>query len=1024
MTWLSARPRPFIAFPPVTQINPSIKAQPYSVTPASPAALGTDDPVQRQLRKTLEQEIRGDVYFDAVSRAVYATDASLFQMVPRCVVVPRDPADLCRTLDVAAQLKVPITPRGGGTSLSGQSYGPGIVLDVSKYLNHVLEVNVTERWARVQSGVVRDQLNTQLAQYGLHFAPDPATGSRATIGGMIGNNTCGTRSIVYGKTIDHVLSCRVLLSDGTICEFDSVDEATWQRVANGQAGLPRETELYRGFQEIIQQHADLIRQRYPPVLRRVSGYNLDEFVDGAGYTGGIGPRAGHNQGHRLWNLSNLIVGSEGTLGLVLDAKIRLTPLPKATAVCVVHFDDLITSLRHVDAMLKFQPSTVELLDATVMQEAKVNPATRQMAHFVQGDPQAVQIVEFFGESAADAHQRCERFAAAMRQQGIGYSWPVFSDTAGIRDVWETRKLGLGLISNVKGAVKGRDFIEDACVPTRYLAEYIQKVQQLCTSHGIDRLSLYAHASVGVVHVVPALDLHDPRQAETMQEIADQAFAWVMEYGGSWSGEHGDGQLRGQYLPQMFGDALYQAFRQVKQLFDPAGLMNPGKVIDTQTLTENLRYQQPGYAAQTQRAEEAALFRYADQGGLPMAVEQCNGVGACRKLGSGTMCPSYMATRDEQHSTRGRANALRLAMSGQLGEDPVAALGSAGVAQVLSLCLACKACKSECPNAVDMAKLKSEVLQMHYDRHGTPWAAKLLGRMPDAAKRFAGATSRVTSLAGLIPGGRAVLQRLTGIDKRRPLPAFAPITLAQMLQKQSIRRGTGQRGPVALFDDTYANFFEPSLGRTAMQLLEDAGFQVSLAKAGCCQRPRISKGLVREAKQQGTPVFERLDSFARQGIPIVCLEPSCASALVDDLADLIDDHDMAARVSSQVVMIDALLEKHQVPLQGPSGQVLLHGHCHQKAIFGTEAIRLLFANTPQTTCQEVDSGCCGMAGSFGYEHYDLSQQIGEDRLFPAVRQAVQQGQTVVACGISCRHQLQDFLGVKAKHFAEVVQVRSE
>lgn len=1001
-------------------------------TPSPPTAANTNananvsenrSPQQlAALRRDLQAVIRGDVYTDDVSRAIYATDASLFQIVPQCVVVPRDEADCVAAMQVARRHRAPVTPRGGATSLSGQTYGPGIVLDVSKYMNRVLDVDPAAQTARVQPGVIRDQLNAAVAAERLHFAPDPATGSRATIGGMIGNNTCGTRSVVYGKTIDHVLSLRVLLADGTVCDFQPHAAESWQAAADAPERPPRERDLMQGVARVIGGHRDEILARYPKVLRRVSGYNLDEFVDGAGYTGPIGPRAETNAGARPWNLSHLIVGSEGTLGIILDATIRLTPLPAATALCVVHFDDLIEALRHVDTMLTFGPSTVELLDQTVMREAKVNAATRHMAHFIQGDPAAVQIVEFFGEDPAAAQARCEAFAAAMQQQQIGYSWPTFADPAGIRDVWETRKLGLGLISNVKGARKGRDFIEDACVPTQHLAEYIAKIRDLCTQHGIDRLSLYAHASVGVVHVVPALDLHDAAEVDKMQSIADQAFAWVMQYGGSWSGEHGDGQLRGQYLPAMFGPQLYQAFREIKALFDPDGLLNPGKVIDTGTLRDNLRYQQPGYEASAAQAEAAALYQYADQGGLKLAVEQCNGVGACRKIGSGTMCPSYMATRDEQHSTRGRANALRMAISGQLGSDPLEALASDGLDDVLSLCLACKACKSECPNAVDMAKLKSEALQVRHDRHGTPLSAKLLGRMPDTARRLAGSAARVTNLAGLIPGGRRVLEKLTGIDRRRPLPSFATETLEQALGRRKVPAGPRNRGRVVLFDDTYANYFEPHIGRAAIQLLESSGFEVIRARAGCCQRPRLSKGLVREAKQHAQPLFEKLDAFARQDLPIVCLEPSCASALVDDLADLLDDHQLAQRVRGKIQMMDQFLVDHDVPLDCNLDRVLLHGHCHQKALFGTEPTRQIFASIEATECHEVDSGCCGMAGSFGYEHYDLSMQVGEDRLFPAVREAVRTGQTVVASGISCRHQLHDALGVKAKHLVEVLTAK--
>ncbi len=971
------------------------------------------------LEVLLRSRIKGDVFFDEVKRGVYATDASLYQVFPQCVVVPKDEADIIASAELARQFNLPITARGGGTSLSGQTYGSGIIIDVSKFHNQILELNIEEKWARVQSGAVRDVLNAQLAKYKLHFAPDPATGSRATIGGMVGNNTCGTRSIVYGKSIDHVLECRVLLSDGTICHFKPREPDFWKSQSHTDPGLKREAELLQKLEPIIDRNRDEIVKRYPKVLRRVSGYNLDEFVDGAGYVGSVGPRREHNQGHRVWNLSNLIVGSEGTLGILLDAQIRLTPNPQSTALCVVHFDSLQTSLKAVARILEFNPSTVELLDITFMDEARINPATRHMAHFILGDPQALQVVEFMGASVEEATQRAQAFADQLKTESLGIAWPIFNSTNDIRDVWETRKLGLGLISNVKGPTKGRDFIEDACIPIPYLAEYIGKVERLCQSEGLDRTSIYAHASVGVVHVVPAVNVHEPKEIEKMERIARQAFQWTMEYGGSWSGEHGDGQLRGQFLPDMFGEQLYQAFCEVKQLFDPLGLMNPRKIVNTQRMTENLRYQTPGYETNSKFAESKTLFKYASQGGFQLAVEQCNGVGACRKLGSGTMCPSYMATRDEHHSTRGRANALRLAMSGQLGKDPIEALASEGVDDCLSLCLACKACKTECPNAVDMAKLKSEVMQMRHDKHGTSLGAKILGRMPDAAKRLAGKASLIVNFASMVPGGRRVLEKLTGIDRRRPLPPFAKQNLASKLKSTPVKLGKRNRGKVVLFDDTYANYFEPHVGYAAIQLLEDCGFEVIIANAGCCQRTRLSKGLVREAKRFGAQTFANLDQYASQNIPILCLEPSCASALADDVADLIDDHAMAGRVSKCIKMIDTFLAEQGVALKSDFNDVLLHGHCHQKALFGTKGMHELYQTMEGTTCREVDSGCCGMAGSFGYEHLELSKKIGEDRLFPAVRAAIAEGKTVVACGISCRHQLKDLCNVEAKHWVETV-----
>ena len=969
------------------------------------------DDFEKQLRRS----IRGEVSFDLTTRGLHATDASHYQIMPRCVVVPVDEADCIEAVKIAGRFQVPVTPRGAATSLSGQTFGAGMVIDVSKYLDQVLELNVQERWARVQPGAIRDRINAQFKSCGLHFAPDPATGNRATVGGMIGNNSSGTRSIVYGKTIDHVLSCKVVLSDGTLLELEPVDEDSWQDRSQGDS---REAEIYRGVKNISDRYREEILARYPKVMRRVSGYNLDEFVDGAGYTGPIGGRS--NSNHRVWNLANLVVGSEGTLGFVLEAKIKLEPLPRATALCIVHFHDLIESLRAVVEINRHGPSAVELLDEVVLREAVVNASTRHLATFIQGEPDAVLLVEVFGENADDAAAKIHSLAQELRSSRIGYAWPIRTDPKQQAEVWEVRKVGLGLISNAKGPTKGQAFVEDACVPVEALPEYVGRMRALCEEQGCGS-SVYAHASVGVLHFRPMLDLHKEQDRQKMIAIAQEAFEMVCSYGGAFAGEHGDGLVRGQFIPQYYGPRLYQAFREIKGLFDPGNLMNPGKIVDTPSMLSHLRY---GETYRLQPVEN--LFHYRDQGGFPLAVEQCNGVGACRKLGSGTMCPSYMATRDEEATTRGRANALRLAMSGQLGHG---AISSDRTKEVLELCLACKACKSECPNAVDMARLKSDVLQMHHDHHGVPLGYWLIGAMPDAARRLAGPLASLVNLVQHLPGYRWIMEKLTGIDRRRPMPPFAARPLRTLLRQR--QRTTGKQaspapaGRVVLFDDTYANYLEPQVGLAAVELLESCGYEVILARAGCCQRPRLSKGLVRAAKRHGTRTMERLDVYARQGLPILCLEPSCASALADDLPDLIDDAALGRRVAGCVKMIDVFLAEEVAagripPLESSHREIVLHGHCHQKALFGTAAIRQLFANMSGTRCEEVDSGCCGMAGSFGYEHHELSGKIGEDRLFPAVRKAVEQGKTVVACGISCRHQLHDFLGVKAKHWVEVVR----
>lgn len=957
--------------------------------------------------EALREAIRGDVYTDTLSRGIHATDASHYQMMPACVVVPKDEADVIDAVRVAVSYKMPITARGGGTSLAGQTFGPGLILDCSKYMDRVLEVNADERWARVQPGVVRDQLNAQLKPQGLHFAPDPATSSRATVGGMIGNNSSGTRSVIYGKTIDHVIAMKVLLADGTVITLDPSDTNRW---SDRSAGNSREAELYRGVGEVIHTNRDEIEARFPKTMRRVSGYNLDAFPS----TNGPGPE---NTGEP-WNLANLIVGSEGTLAVLLEATIKLVENPKATAVCVVQFDDIIESLRHVPAMLKHNPSTVELLDDSIIVEARRNPSSAHLADFFEGEPKAVQIVEFMGDTPGMAKDRAESFARAMKDDGIGYAQVIRTEPDQIAHIWELRKLGVGLASNIKGSSKPLDFVDDAAIPVEHLADYIRRLVGVCDNLQVP-ISICAHASVGVLHPKPLLDLHKAEDVKKMKIIADAAFAMVKEYKGSWCGEHGDGLVRGEYIEKFFGPQIYNAFKQVKQLFDPDNLLNPGKIIDTPAMTEHLRYGVSDYDERT--AEVKSNYHYHDQGGFSLAVEQCNGIGACRKSGSGTMCPSYMATRDEESVTRGRANALRLAMSGQLGDD---ALAGDRLKEALSLCLSCKACKSECPNAVDMAKLKSDTLQMRYDKHGTPLGAKIIGGSPEAAKLSSGIIAPLANFVQSLTLFKIFFEKITGIDRRRPYPKLARRTLTKLLCQRKPQQIKPDKH-VVLFDDTYANYYEPRVGLAAVELLEGLGYRVTIAKAGCCQRPRLSKGLVKEAKRLGTRTMANLDVFARQGLPILTLEPSCASSLADDLPDLIDDRELGQRVAGQIKMIDTFLAEELAAgrLEGKlvcdSQKVLLHGHCHQKSLFDTEGIKQLLEHAG-VDVNEVDSGCCGMAGSFGYEHHDLSMKIGEQRLFPAVRDKTPDT-AIVACGISCRHQIKDGCDQPSRHFVELLKV---
>jgi FAD/FMN-containing dehydrogenase/Fe-S oxidoreductase len=924
-------------------------------------------------------------------RGIHATDASHYQIQPQAVVWPKDEAEISGILRRAAKAKVPTTVRGAATSLSGQTHGPGIILDVSRHLNQILELNPEEGWARVQPGVIRDQLNAAAAEHGLQFAPDPATSSRATVGGMIGNNSSGTRSVLYGKTSDHLLSCRIALSDGRTVEFAPALEAEWDATETA--------DLFRQLKHIIDANRERIIERFPQIMRRVSGYALDAFLEDPAQT--------------PWNLARLICGAEGTLGVLTEAKLRLVPLPKFTAVVAVHFDDLLASLRAIEPMLRFGPSAIELLDHTVLREAQTNASTREIADFILGEPQAMQLVEFFGDTETETAQKAADMVAELSANGMGYAWPVFTDPASQTRAWDVRRLGLGLITNKKGATKGQAFMEDAAIPLPHLPEYIEKMMAKCKEEEVN-LVLYAHSSVGVLHARPELDLHLPEDIAKMRRIAEYGFSLCVQYGGIWAGEHGDGLVRGEFIRKFFGPELYEAFRQVKALFDPHNLMNPNKIIDPPPMTEHMRYQVPGYTEKAKAAEAKALFHYRSQGGFTLAVEQCNGVGACRKLGSGVMCPSFMATRDEKDSTRARANALRLAITGQLKQgDTDEAMASDELQEIMGLCLSCKACKKECPNAVDVSKMKAEVLQRRYDIKGTPRGARIVGGLPAIAHRMCGPHAPLMNWGQNLTPVRKLLERVAGIDARRPLPRFATLSLrARLGDTRSI--GTPDRGEVALYIDSYTNAYDPHIGEAAIELLSTCGYRVHPVFAGDSQRARISKGLLREAKQHGEKVMRNLDEWASKSIPILCLEPSCASALKDDLPDLLDDAALGARVSDSIFLVDEFLHRKNIPVRAKYPKMKIHGHCHQKAVFGIAGLKALLPEA-----DFIDAGCCGMAGSFGYEHRDLSLKIGEDRLFPALR-ANDKDTVVVASGFSCRHQVQDALGITPLHVVEVLQ----
>ena len=952
------------------------------------------------LEQELRQHVRGDVSFDDVTRGIYATDASVYQITPVAVVLPRDEQDVRAVVETAARHGASILPRGGGTSLGGQAVGPSIVIDFSKYMNKVLELNTEERWVRVQPGIVLDELNAALAPHGLHFAPDPATSSRATVGGMMGNNSSGTKSIIYGITRDHVLETKALLSDGTILELGEWSAEEYDRRAAGTNGNRREAEILSGFRGIINSHRDQIEERFPRVMRSVQGYNLDSFI---------------HTDH--WNLSHLLVGSEGTLGVFLEAKLNLEPLPKHKALCAVHFGELLEAIRTVAPILEHRPSAVEIMDEDVTIRARRNLAIAPLCGFIEGDPKAILVVEFFGDTPEEVKSKCEGLAADLRERGLGYTWPVLTEPSEQAKIWSVRKNGLGLMLGVKGDRKPIAFIEDACVPIEVLPEYIDSVLEFCAEREVP-VAMYAHASVGVIHVRPVLDLKRQTDIDHMKAIAEFAFGLVTKYGGAWSGEHGDGRVRSPFLERFFGSELYDALRQVKKLFDPAGIMNPGPIIDPNPTDQDLRYG-PAYRTPTFPTE----YHYREDGSFAAAVEMCTGVGACRQNLIATMCPSYRATRDEDHSTRGRANALRLAMTGQLGPD---GLTGRRTHEVMDLCLSCKGCKSECPSNVDLARLKSEFLQNYHDRNGVSLRDRIVANSPRTAARVAGWKAPIVNALQRTWLFRKLMETAVGFDSRRIAPAYARTPLRHWFARRPVRDGSNRK-KVVLFDDTYMNYHETDVGISAVELLESCGYEVILANAGCCQRPRISHGFLREAKQEGEQTLRNLDAYIQQDLEVVVCEPGCCSALTDDLPDLIDDEALGQRIKHSVMMIDEFLARQMregrldCGLVSPAKRVLIHGHCHQKSLYGTTAMKHILNHVPGVSVEEIDSGCCGMAGSFGYEreHYELSMQVGEDRLFPAIRNRPADT-TVVACGFSCRHQIAHATGVQAVHWVQTLR----
>ena len=950
----------------------------------------------RALIEELRRSVDGDVRADRMTRLLYSTDASIYQVEPIAVVMPRTADDGVAVVTTAYRNNVPVLPRGGGTSLAGQTVNRAVVIDFSKHMHKVLEVNAEERWARTQPGIILDELNARIRDTGLMFAPDPSTSNRGNVGGALGNNSCGAHSIVWGKTVDNTRELSAVLANGETAVFGQ-SEGDALDAKRRLPGL--EGDIYRNLDAIGRSARDEVTERYPTIQRRVSGYNLDELTDA-----------------NSLDLARFVVGSEGTLATVTECVLKLVPSPKFTGLAVIHFRELIESMEATITALELNPAAVEHIGSMILKQAQANLEYSRMTGFIDGHPNSLLVVEFTGDSESEVRSKIDACVDLMGKRRQGYSARRITSPSEQSMVWNVRKAGLGLMMNAPGDAKPLPFVEDTAVSPEALPRFVQRFGEIVEAHDTSA-GYYGHASVGCLHIRPLIDLKRRDGVEKMASIADAVSDLVLEFGGSMSGEHGDGRARSGWNEKMFGPKIYEAFRQVKRAFDPAGIMNPGNIVDAPPMTDNLKI------SPTYRANQFETgFQFAQEGGFAHAVEMCNGQGACRKL-TGTMCPSYMVTRDEEHSTRGRANALRSAMSGAL---PVDSMSGGRLRDVLDLCLECKGCKAECPSNVDMAKLKYEFSYRYHQVNGYPLRNRLMANV-SAFGRIGSFFAPLSNWAMRSSIFKDAAENLAGIDHRRSLPPFAPQTFSQWFRA---RGGPRIRGPAAkrviLFSDTFTEYNEPNLGRAAVKVIEHMGYEVvAPRRLVCCGRPMLSKGMLGAAKRNAAKNVAAVLPLVQQGVKLVGLEPSCILSFRDDYVDLLGGADAKA-VSESTMLIEEFVLHAQandgasIQYSNAPSRVLLHGHCHQKALVGTAPAMQALSQLPGCDVSEIRSGCCGMAGSFGLEseHYDISMKIGEQSLFPSIRK--QEGEfTVVTEGASCRHQIEDGAGVKAKHLVEVL-----
>jgi len=935
-----------------------------------------------EIERKLKNLIDGEVRFRKIDRILYSTDASNFQIIPIGVVIPRNHEDVVRTVETAREFGVSVLPRGGGTGLAGQSLGYGIIVDFSKYLNRVIEIDWEDKKAKVEPGIYLEQLNKHLQPHKLSFGPDPSTARVATVGGVIANNGTGAHSILYGMAGDHVISSDVVLNDGSLCSLSTEPDTK-----SGRA-----QQLNHQLNDLRERNAGLIRDKFPKHFRKASGYSLNYFLD------------------ENFNPAKLLASSEGTLGISTGFELNLVDTPTAKGLLIMQFDNLLRAIETVPSIIKMSPSAVELIDGMLIDLTRENRGYSHLLSFVKGNPEALLIVEYFGDEQDEVLKKLREMNSFAEQSGWQCEKDIVTDPEDQKKVWSLRKAGLGILMSRRSDFKPVPCIEDVSIPVENLPKYVEDIQNILKKFNL-KGGFYGHASAGCLHIRPLLNLKTGQGISQMRELESSALELALKYGGVMSGEHGDGIQRSYLNEKLFGTELYKVMKDLKYLFDPDNIFNPGKVVDSISPEDNFRY--------SEKLNPPSINTYLDwsrENGFLAATEMCNGQGVCRKLEEGIMCPSYIATRDEKDTTRARANTLRAILSGRVSKS---SLNSEQVYDVFDLCIACKGCGNECPSSVDVAKMKTEYLAQYKYENGFSIRDRVFANIHEISKYASYMPGLFNYVSELAPV-KAVMD-YAGVSPERVLPHYSSERFTDWYKsRKKTDTGKGSKGRVVYFHDTWTQYYFPEIGKSAVNILESLGYNVEIIyKRECCGRPMLSKGMVLKAKELARKNIDILGEYVEEGLPVIGTEASCISAFRDDYLSLVPS-DKAKNLAANSYMLDEFLvnglKQGEIDLTPPPGKVLLHGHCHQRSLAGIDKT-VDFLRSYGFNIFESNATCCGMAGSFGYEkeHYEISKRIGEERLFPAVREL---GADDIVCiaGISCLEQIEQFTNKKPVHLA--------